>query len=676
MAIRAGVDTGGTFTDLVVFDSESNEIRSSKCLSTHKIPIDAFRNSFGQLSIEPKSVSDLVHGTTIATNALIERKGGSVAYVTTAGFEDVPFIQRTTRPELYNLACKKSLPMIDRRSDCYGLSERLLYDGSVLRGLDDEEIRVLISELRAGEYDAIAVCFLFSFLNPSHEVKLKKRFEEDIPELPCSISSEVAPIWREYDRASSTIADAFIKPVVSNYVRQLKSGLSELDVPATLMVMKSNGGMMSSSSCEAAPIQSLMSGPAGGMIACQAIADALDVKKVLTMDMGGTSCDVGIIVNGEQKLTTQYEIEFGLTVSIPMIDIRTIGAGGGSIAWIDNGGFLQVGPLSAGADPGPACYNLGGHVPTVTDANLVLNRLIPEFFLNGEMLLSKDLARKAVATVSGSDETSLEEIATSITQISEDNMANAIRMISVVEGHDPREFSLMSFGGAGPLHATAIARKLSIPKVIIPVVPGNTSALGFLLADLRIDKIRTFPMRSDSLDVGRINQQFKDAEVSAAKELRADQYRGTIFWVNVIKMRYAGQNHEYDVPIPYGPLTDDVLHAAFDSFHQRHEALYGYQLPDAIIEIISLSTTAVGRTDKPPMEYLCPEKTGSKAQEQSVYFPETGYIDTKIIERQSIDTGERISGPAVLVEHGSTTLLGPGDRMVVDRSGSLIIEVG
>ena len=301
MAIRAGVDTGGTFTDLVVFDSESNEIRSSKCLSTHKIPIDAFRNTFGQLSIEPKSVSDLVHGTTIATNALIERKGGSVAYVTTAGFEDVPFIQRTTRPELYNLAWKKSLPMIDRRSDCYGLSERLLYDGSVLRGLNDEEIRVLISELRAGEYDAIAVCFLFSFLNPSHEVKLKKRFEEDIPELPCSISSEVAPIWREYDRASSTIADAFVKPVVSNYVRQLKSGLSELDVPATLMVMKSNGGMMSSSSCEAAPIQSLMSGPAGGMIACQAIADALDVKKVLTMDMGGTSCDVGIIVNGEQN---------------------------------------------------------------------------------------------------------------------------------------------------------------------------------------------------------------------------------------------------------------------------------------------------------------------------------------------------------------------------------------
>ena len=326
MAIRAGVDTGGTFTDLVIFDSESNEIRSSKCLSTHKVPVDAFRNTFSQLNIKPQTISELVHGTTIATNALIERKGGSVAYVTTAGFEDVPFIQRTNRPELYNLAWEKSLPMVASRSDCYGLTERLLYDGTVLRYLKDEEICGLMAKLQEGEYDAIAVCLLFSFLNPSHEIELKRKFEEEMPELPCSISSEVAPIWREYDRASSTIADAFVKPVVSNYVRQLRSGLSEIDVPASLMVMKSNGGMMSSTNCEAAPIQSMMSGPAGGMIACQAIADALDIHKVLTMDMGGTSCDVGIIVGGEQKLTTQYEIEFGLTVSIPMIDIRTIGA--------------------------------------------------------------------------------------------------------------------------------------------------------------------------------------------------------------------------------------------------------------------------------------------------------------------------------------------------------------
>ena len=676
MAIRAGVDTGGTFTDLVIFDSESNEIRSSKCLSTHKVPVDAFGNTFRQLNVKPQTISGLVHGTTIATNALIERKGGSVAYVTTAGFEDVPFIQRTNRPELYNLAWEKSLPMVARRADCYGLTERLLYDGSVLRCLKDEEIRGLMAELREGEYDAIAVCLLFSFLNPSHEIKLKRRFEEEMPELPCSISSEVAPIWREYDRASSTIADAFVKPVVSNYVRQLRSGLSEIDVPASLMGMKSNGGMMSSTNCEATPIQSMMSGPAGGMIACQAIADALDIHKVLTMDMGGTSCDVGIIVDGEQKLTTQYEIEFGLTVSIPMIDIRTIGAGGGSIAWIDNGGFLQVGPHSAGADPGPACYGLGGQAPTVTDANLVLNRLIPEFFLNGEMPLSIDSAKRAVATISESENPNLEEMATSITQISEDNMANAIRMISVVEGHDPREFSLMSFGGAGPLHATAIARKLSIPKVIIPVVPGNTSALGFLLADLRIDKIRTFPMRSDSLDVDRINRQFEDAETSAEEELRAAQYKGTIYCVNTVKMRYAGQNHEYDVPIPHGSITEDVLCTAFNSFHQRHEALYGYQLQDAIIEIISLSTTAVGRTDKPPMEFLRPEKTKSEPQSQLVYFPETGYTDTRIIERQSVDTGECVRGPAVLVEHGSTTLLRPGDKMVVDSSGSLIIEVG
>jgi N-methylhydantoinase A len=411
------------------------------------------------------------------------------------------------------------------------------------------------------------------------------------------------------------------------------------------------------------------------MIACQSIAKELGIPKVLTMDMGGTSCDVGIIVDGEQKLTTQFEIEFGLTVSIPMIDIRTIGAGGGSIAWIDNGGFLQVGPRSAGADPGPACYSLGGTVPTVTDANLVLNRLIPEFFLDGEMTLSREAATAALTTISEAENSSLEELAMSITQISEDNMANAIRMISVVEGHDPREFSLVSFGGAGPLHATAIARNLSIPKVIIPVVPGNTSALGFLLADLRIDKIYTFPMRSDALDVDRITQKFNSAETSAADELRADRYTGKIYWVNTIKIRYAGQNHEHDVAIPHGVVTKAVLYSAFQSFHQRHEALYGYQLPKAIVEIISLSTTAVGRTDKPPMEFLRPEKIIAATQVQSVYFPDEGYIDTKVFERQSLGTGDRVTGPAVLVEHGSTTLLRPGDEMVVDRSGSLIIDL-
>ncbi|MBI01087.1 MAG: hydantoin utilization protein [Chloroflexi bacterium] len=675
MVIRAGVDTGGTFTDLVVFDSESSQIQSSKSLSTHKTPVTAFSSTLDKLKIDPESVSELVHGTTIATNALIERKGGSVAYVTTAGFEDVPFIQRTTRPELYNLAWEKSLPMVERRADCYGLPERLLYDGSVLRPLHQADIDALVSFLKHSNYDAVAVCLLFSFINPMHELMIKKRLQEKLPDIPCSISSEVAPIWREYDRASSTIADAFVKPVVSKYVNDLTDGLASINLRAPLMIMKSNGGMMASHTCATSPIQSMMSGPAGGMIACQSIAEALELDNVLTMDMGGTSCDVGIIVEGQQKLTTQFEIEFGLTVSIPMIDIRTIGAGGGSIAWLDNGGFLQVGPKSAGADPGPACYDLGGIQPTVTDANLVLNRLIPEFFLNGSMPLSRDRAREALSTISPSGDHTIEDLAVSITQISEDNMANAIRMISVVEGYDPREFSLISFGGAGPLHATAIARKLSIPKVVIPVVPGNTSALGFLLADTRIDKIRTFPMRSDALNIDRINYQFEDAEAAATKELRADRYTGSITLINTIRMRYAGQNHEYDVPIPHGLLTLNILQSAFDSFHQRHEALYGYRRPEAVIEIISLSTTVVGRTSKPPMEFLKPKRTDTNETIQPVYFPEFGHLDTRVVERQSLAIGASISGPAVLVENGSTCLLRPGDHMQVDSSGSLLIEV-
>ena len=675
MFIRAGIDTGGTFTDLVVFDSNSNQIRSSKSLSTHKTPVAAFSKTLEQLKINPQSVSELVHGTTIATNALIERIGGSVAYVTTAGFEDVPFIQRTTRPELYNLAWQKSLPIVARRADCYGLHERLLYDGSVRKDLLKKDIDELIEWLDKGNYDAVAVCLLFSFINPIHEKIIKKRLQEKLPNILVSISSEVAPVWREYDRASSTIADAFVKPVVSNYVNNLTNGLSEINLPAPLMIMKSNGGMMASDTCVNLPIQSMMSGPAGGMIASQSIAESLKLDNVLTMDMGGTSCDVGIIVDGQQKLTTEFEIEFGLTVSIPMIDIRTIGAGGGSIAWLDKGGYLQVGPKSAGAKPGPACYGLGGVKPTVTDANLVLNRLIPEFFLNGSMPLSRDNALEALNTISRSENQIIEDLAVSIIQISEDNMANAIRMISVVEGYDPREFSLISFGGAGPLHATAIARKLSIPKVVIPVVPGNTSALGFLLADLRIDKIRTFPMRSDALNIEKINYQFQDAEEASAKELRSDRYSGSIVWINTIRMRYAGQNHEYDVPIPYGPLSLHLLEQAFDSFHQRHEDLYGYRRSESVIEIISLSTTAIGRINKPPTEFLQPKRTHTDETFQSVYFPEMGYLETRVIERQSLPAGALVNGPAILVENGSTTLLRPGDEMKVDNSGSLLIEV-
>ncbi|MBO67818.1 MAG: hydantoin utilization protein [Acidiferrobacteraceae bacterium] len=675
MVIRAGVDTGGTFTDLVSFDSSSNQIRSSKSLSTHNAPADAFSKTLEKLGIDAESVTELVHGTTIATNALIERKGGTVGYVTTAGFEDIPFIQRTTRPELYNLSWQKSLPLIARRVDCYGLSERLLHDGTVLQPLSISEIDKLINLLKKGNYDAIAVCFLFSFLNPEHELMVKERLEHKLPNVPCSISSDVAPIWREYDRASSTIADAFVKPVVSSYIHDLTGGLSDINLPAPLMIMKSNGGMMTSETCADSPIQSMMSGPAGGMIACQSIAEQLQLHNVLTMDMGGTSCDVGIIVNGSQKLTTQFEIEFGLTVSIPMIDIRTIGAGGGSIAWLDNGGFLQVGPKSAGSHPGPACYDLGGVEPTVTDANLALNRLIPEFFLNGEMMLSKTLAQEALATIAKIQNMSIEDLAVAITEISEDNMANAIRMISVVEGHDPREFSLISFGGAGPLHATAIARKLSIPKVVVPVVPGNTSALGFLLADTRIDKIRTFPMRSDSLNLERLNAQFEDAQTSAAKELRADNYVGSILWINTIRMRYAGQNHEYDVPISHGQIDLDGIQKAFNSFHRRHEALYGYSRQDAVIEIISLSTTAVGKTKKPPIQFSQPDKVNVGEIMQQVYFRDIGDLDTRVIERESLKIGAEINGPAILVESGSTTLLRPGDEMVVDGSGSLVIDI-
>jgi len=675
MSLRVGIDAGGTFTDLVAYDSESGQLLSCKSPSTAEHPIEAFLATFGIVGIEPAQIRELIHGTTIATNALIERKGANVAFVTTAGFEDLPFIQRINRRELYNLGWQKSKPLVRSRHSCLGLNERILSDGSVLRPLDRGEVEALCERIRREGYEAAAVCLLFAYLNPEHEREVREIFEKRLGGLPFSISHEVAPIWREYERASTTIADAYLKPLLSRYISEITSGLNRAgsDVPWT--TMKSNGGIGLAAACADNPIQLAMSGPAGGMIASQAIARALELSHVVTLDMGGTSCDVGIIVNGEQRLTTEYEIEFGLPAAIPLIDVKTIGAGGGSIAWVNAGGFLQVGPRSAGARPGPACYGLGGEEPTVTDANLFLGRLDPEFFLDGRMKLHPGKSQAALAarcTALGMSEL---ELASAVLQIAENNMANAIRMVSIAQGHDPRDFTLIAFGGAGPLHASAIARSLGLPRVAVPMVPGNASAFGFLLADPRVDKIRTHAHRSDLVDVEQVNRQFAEMRTEAAADLQASGYPDEPRFLNFINLRYLGQNYEHDVPVPTGEITDAVLREAFSSFHDMHEALYGYAMRDGIIELISFQVTALGDTDKPTLEMLRPSATQIQPGTRPVYFPRAGWLEASIVHRLSLSPGDELIGPAIVQEAGSTTVLLPGDRLSVHRTGILLIEV-
>ncbi|MDA0747879.1 MAG: hydantoinase/oxoprolinase family protein [bacterium] len=676
MHLRVGIDTGGTFTDLVAYDRETGRLLSSKSASTHNAPIESFRETFRLAGLEPGQIGELIHGTTIATNALIERRGANVAFVTTAGFEDMPYIQRINRRELYNLGWVKSAPLVGSRNHCFGIRERITADGSVLLALDEAEVEALCEEIRGQGFEAVALCLLFSFLNPVHERTIREIFERKLEGIPFSISCEVAPIWREYERASTTIADAYLKPLVGRYIRALDGGLKADGLETPWAVMKSNGGVVAAAVSAENPIQLAMSGPAGGMITCQVIAQALELDRVATLDMGGTSCDVGLIVDGEQRLTTEYEIEFGLPASIPLIDVKTIGAGGGSIAWVDAGGFLQVGPQSAGASPGPACYGLGGEAPTVTDANLYLGRLDPTFFLDGRMALSGKLAKSALAGVSQNLEMDTETLASSILQIAEDNMANAIRMVSIAQGYDPRDFTLIAFGGAGPLHATAIAKKLDMPRVAIPVVPGNASAFGFLLADARVDKVWTRAQRSDAVDVDEMNAQFGRMRSEVVMELKEGGYTGTPVISNVIHMRYLGQNYGQDVSVPPGHITEDVLVGALGSFHEMHEALYGYAFREAVIELISFQVTAIGPAEKPTLEMLRPPVEAGSPGQRSVFFPGDGWVDATICTRSSLAPGAKLEGPAVVQEAGSTTVLRTGDRMRVDERGILLIDVG
>jgi N-methylhydantoinase A len=676
MALRVGIDTGGTFTDLVAFDTATGALTTSKTGSRPHVPMEAFSEALAVAGITLEQVTALVHGTTIATNALIERKGARVAFLTTQGFEDMPFIQRINRRELYNLGWVKAAPLVPSRSACLGVSERILADGSIYLPLDEEHLRSLCRRIADEGYEAVAVCLLFAFLNPLHEERVEAILAEELPALPHSISHRVAPIWREYERASTAIADAYLKPLVARYVHDLDRGLRGHGLRAPWMIMKSNGGVMAAGAAAENPIQMALSGPAGGLIACQALCPLTGAGNALTLDMGGTSCDVGILVGAQQRHTTEYEIEFGLPAAIPIIDIKTIGAGGGSIAWVDAGGLLHVGPHSAGAHPGPACYALGGRQPTVTDANLFLGRLNPQYFLDGRMPLDVEKAHEALGMFAAPLGMEPLELAAAIIAIANDNMANATRMVGVERGHDPRDFALIAFGGAGPLHGVAIARQLGVPRVIIPIAPGNLSALGLLLADLRVDRLWTQAMRSDHADLSTLNARFSRMREQAMAELRDEGFTGEPSFEYALSLRYLGQNYEHEVPLPTLPLTHQSLDGLFASFHRIHTELYGYHMADAVVEIISGRVTATGSIPKPSLPRIAASATAAPDHQRPVYFRDAGWLETPIYRRGALGAGCVIEGPAVIEEAGSTTLLDPGCRLTVSENGLLLIDVG
>ena len=690
-AWRIGVDTGGTFTDLVAV-GPGGEVRLQKVASTPAEPARATFEALKRSQVDPRGeVDSFIMGTTIATNALIQRRGAPTVLITTAGFEDVLYIQRIDRQGLYDLQWIKAEPYVPR-DRVVGVNERILADGSVRTPLARQELDRVIDEVRRitahDQSPAVAVSLLFSYVNPIHEQELAAALQEALGGLPVSISSEVAPIWREYERSNTTAMDAYVKPIVANFAGDLLRELELLQMGGWHGLLRSNGGHVAIPDTPAKPVEIVLSGLAAGMIAGAHFARAVDSAKAVTLDMGGTSADVGVIVDGELQFSGLFEVEFGLPLALPILDVTTIGAGGGSIASIDSGGLLKVGPESAGAEPDPACYGLGGEAPTVTDANVVMGRLNPGYFLGGRMNLDAERARSAIDPVADRLGLTPEDTAEAIVSVSIENMDGAMRLVTVDRGLDYREFDLVAYGGAGPLHATEIARRMGMNRVIVPPNPGLVSAYGTVIADQRVDRRITLVRRLDHGESGDLPAALGRLADETVAELRS-QLRRPEVPVDVttyVACRYLGQNYEqeirtefghvdrsFELAVPIGPEAADFVARLADGYHATHKASYGYEMRDQPIQSVYLGATALSETPEVLIRPYAGGGDGTARATRRVLAAAGQWTDALIVKRDTLATGETLDGPAVIEEADSTTWVPPGFRATVHESQCLII---
>lgn len=677
--VRIGVDTGGTFTDFIVLWGARRI--AFKLPSTPAAPEQAILAGIERALDELTSDSDawageifldeVVHGTTVATNALLERKGARTALVTTAGFEDVIEIGRQARPDLYNLAVTRPAPLIPRELR-FGVSERITADGSVREPLQCREIDRLMQKLKRAHVESVAISLLFSFVNPAHERMLLERLGE--LEIPLSVSHRILPEYREYERTSTMAINAYLAPRVSRYLGRLGEGLDKLASSGRtrLRIMQSSGGSISAETASREPVRTILSGPAGGVVAATRIAALAGLDEIVTFDMGGTSTDVAVCRGG--AATTNEARVAGLPVAVPVLDIHTVGAGGGSIAYVDAGGALRVGPESAGADPGPACYGKGER-PTVTDANLLLGRFAGRGLLNGTMPLDEDRASAAIARLAADMTEASRRRVTSIQaalgviRVANANMERALRLVSVERGHDPRRFALVSFGGAGGLHAAALAEALRIPRVLIPADPGAFSALGVLLADVIKDYSRTvmLTLEMSGKMPAEIDRHFLALERQARQDLRGEGFPDRrLSLERSLALRYRGQSYELEVPAAGDPVR---------AFHRLHRERYGHANEEASVEIVSLRLRAVGITEKPAIgaaERVRSHSPRAGREAQAVIGEKRQSVPA--YDRAELSPGAAVSGPAIVVEYGSTTLVPPGWSLSVDRWGNLVLD--
>jgi len=686
-SLRVAVDIGGTFTDVVAFDETSGRLVEAKASSTPRDFAQGVLDAIRTGEITPEQIGAFVHGTTTVINAITQRSGVTTALVTTAGFRDVLEIGRGNRPDMYNLKFHKPPPFVPRRLR-FEVRERVTASGDVRVPLATEDFNAVVTSCREQEVAAIAICFLHSYAHPAHEVEAAAILRRRLPGVAVTASSEITKEWREYERTSTVVLNAYVQPILDHYLGNLEARLREARVPAPLFAMLSNGGTGSFAVARQQPIHLVESGPVAGVTGAALIGEMLDEPNVISLDIGGTTAKCSLIDGGEVPITTDYRLERtpsspGYPVKVPVVDIVEIGAGGGSIAWFDRGGALRVGPTSAGADPGPACYGRGGTEPTVTDALLLSGALDPSYFLGGRMSVDVDLARRVYAPMAERLGVAVEEAAAGVIRLLNEQTIDALKLISVRRGYDPRDFTLVAFGGGGPVHAAALAEELGVKRVVIPPFPGTFSAWGMLMTQPRVDLIRTRVLRLDRTSPGELAAVFAESEGAAAQQL-ADQGfdpAAILPGRRSLDLRYHGQEHTVEVPVPRGDqaLARGELET---TFHDRHRRRYTFVLVDTPVEIANFRTTTFAQTARPPGGRTKSGDDAAQATRKGARIVDFGAglspgsasrVETPVYERSRLPVGFRATGPLVIEEPSATTLVRPGQQLEVDDSGNVII---
>ncbi len=681
MSWRVGVDSGGTFTDVCLFDEDTGRVEVWKVASTPDDPSSGIAEGVVEgtrrVDAAPDSISYFGHGTTVATNALIQHRGVKTGLITTDGFRDLLEIGRQKRPDLYDMQADKP-PVLVPRDLRLEVPERMRHDGTVETPLDEAAFRAAVRRLREAAVQAVAVCFLYGFVRTAHEETARRILAEEFPEAFACVSHQVAPEFREFERMSTTVVNAYLGPVMQGYIRRLGERLAGLGMRATPHLTQSNGGVIGFEQAARLPVRTLLSGPSTGVVGAQEVGRLAGFADLITFDMGGTSTDVALLQGGQCRLASEAVVH-GYPIKAPMLDIHTVGAGGGSIAYVDSGGLLKVGPRSAGADPGPVCYARGNVEPTVTDANVVLQALNPTHLLGGRLAVRQDLARAAIERLAASLGMDAMATAQGIIAVVTANTARAIRVISVQRGHDPRDYTLVAFGGAGPLHAARLARELEIGRILVPRNPGILCAMGLLLTDLRADFATTRLHTLSTAALTDVADAFRTLRAQADAWFEEEGIAPAARRITrTVDMRYAGQNYELPVPLPDGDIGPATLDALAEGFAAAHQRMYGFVAEDEPVQLVTFRIEAAGVVPKAsfqPHADAGPDASGAVIARREVWLPETGgFVSCPVYDRERLRSGNRIAGPAIVEQMDATTLVLPGMAAHVEPYLNLILE--